>query len=114
MRHSNGPGSPAPFTARWPGKPEHAEQFLTPATQALFASVLPEILELIGQQSKWAGSFYRAKGKRYQCRKLLCSTLNTVIFVVHFHRLWHGFEVAHPACHCWAKVWNIPGWDELG
>jgi len=31
---------------------------------ALFASVLPEILELIGAQSKWSGTYHRAKGKR--------------------------------------------------
>ena len=34
-------------------------------SQALFASVLPEILELLGQQSKWAGAYHGTKGKRY-------------------------------------------------
>ena len=34
-------------------------------SQALFASVLPEILELLGQQSKWAGTYHGTKGKRY-------------------------------------------------
>lgn len=38
-----------------------------PPSQALFASVLPEILELLGQQSKWAGAYHGTKGKRYLC-----------------------------------------------
>jgi len=32
---------------------------------ALFASVLPEILELLGSQSKWAGTYHGDKGKRH-------------------------------------------------
>jgi hypothetical protein len=30
----------------------------------LFAGVLPEILELLGQRSKWMGSYTSVKGKR--------------------------------------------------
>jgi hypothetical protein len=39
--------------------------------QALFASVLPEILELLGQQSKWAGTYHGDKGKRFESVVLL-------------------------------------------
>ena len=31
----------------------------------LFAGVLPEILELLGQRSKWMGSYTSVKGKRF-------------------------------------------------
>ena len=31
----------------------------------LFAGVLPEILELLGQRSKWMGSYTSVKGKRW-------------------------------------------------
>lgn len=37
---------------------------LSKLSQALFASVLPEILELLGAQSKWAGTYHCPKGKR--------------------------------------------------
>ena len=33
--------------------------------QMLFAGVLPEILELLGQRSKWMGSYCVIKGRRY-------------------------------------------------
>ena len=33
--------------------------------QMLFAGVLPEILELLGQRSKWMGSYTSVKGKRW-------------------------------------------------
>ena len=65
MSDKDGPGSAAPLSPGWPGK-----IFLSVVAfgdfprQALFASVLPEILELLGQQSKWAGAYHGTKGKR--------------------------------------------------
>ena len=51
------------------------------SSQALFASVLPEILELLGQQSKWAGAYHGTKGKRYFCLRLhaffFCASLDS-------------------------------------
>ena len=68
MSDKDGPGSAAPLSPGWLGK-----IFLSVVAfgdfprQALFASVLPEILELLGQQSKWAGAYHGTKGKRCQC-----------------------------------------------
>lgn len=65
MSDKDGPGSAAPLSPGWLGK-----IFLSVVAfgdfprQALFASVLPEILELLGQQSKWAGAYHGTKGKR--------------------------------------------------
>ena len=65
MSDKDGSGSAAPLSPGWLGK-----IFLSVVVfgdfprQALFASVLPEILELLGQQSKWAGAYHGTKGKR--------------------------------------------------
>jgi hypothetical protein len=41
--------------------------------------VLPEILELLGQQSKWAGTYHGDKGKRFGlgCFGLECQILKS-------------------------------------
>ena len=48
--------------------------------QALFASVLPEILELLGSQSKWAGTYHGDKGKRLEGR-LTSNYLYMALFI---------------------------------
>ena len=52
----------------------------------LFAGVLPEILELLGQRSKWMGSYTSVKGKRWL---LFLFDENLVYSLLQAHcRLW--------------------------
>lgn len=42
--------------------------------QAMFASSIPEIIELVGSRSKYSGELKREHGKRYQFNNMKCPT----------------------------------------
>lgn len=52
-------------------------------SQAIFASSIPEIIDLVGSRSKYGGEYKREHGKRYT---------NTLITAVSPHHLWTEYS----------------------